>query len=70
MKITFHSTPARLVPRLRADQTSGGSTPRAPLNALVTTGSRQPRKIAALYDLSPMPNHSSSTGISADFGIG
>ena len=65
-----HNTRARLAPRLRADQISTSSVPRAPLNAESVTGSRHPTKISTTFDASPKPSHSTMTGISADFGIG
>ena len=67
---TSHSTRARLAPRLRADQISTCSVPRAPLKALRVTGSMQPTKITTIFEASPKPSHNTMTGISADFGIG
>ena len=58
------------VPRARADQSSTGSTRRAPLKVATTTGSRQARAITAILEKSPMPSQIMNSGISAGLGTG
>ena len=52
------------------DQSSIGSTLRAPLNVATTTGSRQARAITAIFEKSPMPSQIMNSGMSAGFGTG
>ena len=54
----------------RADHSSTGSLPRAPLNAPIVTGSMQPKKINRIFEPSPKPSQNAVTGMSADFGSG
>ncbi len=67
---TSHTIAALDAPMLRAAHTATLSTPLMPLKVLRITGSRQPRNTSTTLDMSPSPNHTSSSGISADFGSG